>query len=321
MLVMSDAARADGELPDEEIGHDAGATNALPAKAEAERSTTPEPAKLRLLRFEPSHEGSPRYEGDAEIPYYSAHEGRSERPAANRAPRDWRRLRAAASLAAVVVIGAAAAAAHVHGLRVAEAQEAQARALTHRLDAMGKRLETLEATRSRDELANLRKVLAEIKAGAANTRDMGGAVAQLASRVDKLEKEQVARLDKLGDRIDHNSAARLADVTSRLDKLEAKTASAAVAAKPSPKLNVAKAAAPGVSYEQTGAIDRPPPRLRNFFLAEIHNGYAMIASPAGEFAVAPGDIVPGGGRVLRIERRGRDWVVVTTQGQIVAADD
>ena len=47
----------------------------------------------------------------------------------------------------------------------------------------------------------------------------------------------------------------------------------------------------------------------------------MIDGPGGEFAVGPGDVVPGGGRVLRIERHGRDWVVVTTQGQIVATDD
>ena len=76
-----------------------------------------------------------------------------------------------------------------------------------------------------------------------------------------------------------------------------------------------------MSYEPTGSIERAPPRLRNFYLAEIRNGYAMIDSPGGEFVVGPGDMVPGGGRVLRIERRGRGWAVVTTQGQIVTADE
>ncbi len=314
---MSDAARSDGELPDGEVGREA---TSLPAKAEAERRAPPEPAKLELLRFDPARDESPRYNADAEIPYYSNREAHSERPKPDRAPRDWRRLRAAASLTAVLAIGAAAAAAHVHELRVASAQEAQARMLTHRLDAMSRRLETFEATRSRDELANIRKVLAEIKTGAASTRDMGGAVSQLASRMDKIEKEQGARLDKLGDRIDRDAAARLANITARLEKLEAKTVVASAPAKPSPKANLAKTS-PGVSYAPTGSIERTPPRLRNFFLAEIHNGYAMIDSPAGEFAVAPGDVVPGGGRVLRIERRGRDWAVVTTQGRIVAADE
>jgi len=138
--------------------------------------------------------------------------------------------------------------------------------------------------------------------------------------VDKLEKEQGARLDKLGDRIDHDAAARLVSVTARLEKLEAKTAVATAAAKAAPKINIAKAS-PGVSYAPTGSINRPPPRLRNFYLTEIRNGYAMIGGRDGEFAVGPGDMVPGGGRVLRIERHGRDWVVVTTQGQIFAADE
>ena len=65
-------------------------------------------------------------------------------------------------------------------VRLARAEEAQTRALAHRLDAMTTRLESLEANRSRDELANLKKVLAEIKASAASTRDVGGAVGQLA---------------------------------------------------------------------------------------------------------------------------------------------
>jgi hypothetical protein len=231
--------------------------------------------------------------------------------AAARKPRDWARWRAAASLAAVVLIGAAAAASHVHALRIAAADEAMAAANASRLDAMSARMEALEASRSRDEIAGLKKLLAEIKAGAASARDVGGAVGQLTARVDRLEKDQSARLEKLGDRIDKDSAARLAEVTARLDKLEAKATVAAAPAKP----------AAGVSYETTGAIDKPKPRLRGLYLAEVHNGYAMIDSPGGEFAVAPGDTIPGGGRVLRIERHGRDWVVVTTTGQIAASTD
>ena len=171
---------------------------------------------------------------------------------------------------------------------------------------MTSRLDSLEASRSRDEVANLKKVLTEIKTAAASTRDVGGAVAQLGQRVERLEKEQGARLDKLGDRIDHDSAARLADVTARLDKLEAKAATAVPAVAPAPpkaaptppaKPDIAKSE-PGVSNETTASIEKPRPRLRGYYLAEIHNGYAMIDSPAGEFMVGPGDFVPGGGRVL-----------------------
>ena len=76
-----------------------------------------------------------------------------------------------------------------------------------------------------------------------------------------------------------------------------------------------------VSNDITGAINKPPQRLRRFYVAEIHNGYAMIGGPGGNFVVGPGDLVPGGGRVLRIERRGRSWAVVTTEGQILASDE
>ena len=316
---MNDSARSD----DGTENHDAtpGARASLPANIEPARADADEAAALKLLPFYPSPEENPFYAARADDAFFTA---RPEiaRPAP-RAPRDWRRLGAAASLAAVVAIGAAAAAAHVHELRVTRAGQAETRALAHRFDAMTARLQSLEANRSRDELASLKKVIAEIKASAASTRDVGGAVAQVAARMDRLEKEQGARLDKLGDRIDQNAATRLADVTARLDRLEARTTVAAVApapAKAAGKTEVAKFPA-GVSDETTGAIDKPRAALHGYRLSEIHNGYAMIDSPSGEFAVAPGDIVPGGGRVLRIERRGRDWVVVTTRGQIAAAQD
>jgi outer membrane murein-binding lipoprotein Lpp len=177
------------------------------------------------------------------------------------------------------------------------------------------------AGRIADIAARLDKL--EAKANAAGAHDVSGAVTQLSARVDHLEKDQGARLDKLADRIDQNAAGHVAELGARLDKLETKVGAATAAApKPAP---VAKTEAtkfePSVSNETTGSIERPRPRLRGYRLAEVHNGYAMIDSPGGEFAVAPGDMIPGVGRVLRIERRGRDWVVVTTLGQIVAMDD
>jgi hypothetical protein len=315
---MSEDARSD----DGRNEHDPSSSGTLPVRAGDRREpTSMEP--LRLLAFNPRADEAFGPEADFV---------RASTPA----PRDWRRFRAAASLAAVVIVGGAAAAAHVHGLRVANAEEAQARALSHRMEAMSARLESLEANRSRDDVANIRKVISEIRAGAASTRDVGGSVAQLSARVDRLEKDQGPRLEKLGDRIDHDSATRLSDLATRLDKLETKTAAATAAAAktvavavaaatppaptPPAKASVVAKASPGVSTEPTGSIDRVHARLRGFYLSEIHNGYAMIDSPAGEFAVAPGDMMPGGGRVLRIERHGRDWVVVTTQGQILASD-
>ena len=190
---MSDASRSNDEIP--KAASRAGAAG----QREGGGTTAEAATRLPVLTREPLFGAAPD----------PAKRRRRQRGRAIGA------IRAAASLAAVVVIGAAAAAAHVHALNLASAGQAQAQETTRRLDTMSSRLETLEANRSRDEVASLRKVLAEIKASAASTRDVGGAVGQLAARVDRMEKEQGARLDKLGERIDHDSAARLAEVTTQ----------------------------------------------------------------------------------------------------------
>ena len=41
---------------------------------------------------------------------------------------------------------------------------------------------------------------------------------------------------------------------------------------------------------------------------------AVVEGPNGFRQIGPGDMLPGAGRVERIERRGRDWTVVTNQG-------
>ena len=322
---MSDAARLD----DESLNHGSACDvepAAPAAQSEGETCSRSEPEQPRRGELIPFLAAQEKLAQASRLRFSARDEAPPHDAAKLRDAWDWRRLRAAASLAAVVAIGGAAAAEHVHALRLARADQTQAHSLTERLDSMSTRLESLDTNRSRDELTSLRKVLAEIKSGAASTRDVGGAVGQLSARVDRLEKDQSARLDKLAERIEHDASTRLTDVAARLDKLEAKpvasvAAAAAAAAKPTTAAKIAAAkAAPGVSTETTGSIDRPQ-RLRRFYVAEIHNGYAMIGGPTGEFVVGPGDLVPGGGRVLRIERHGRGWAVVTTEGQIVASDE
>jgi len=279
---MSDAAFS-GDQPDRKSN--------LPAASGARR-----PATLTLLPISGGHDETPHW-ADAEF---------ARAPESAHARRDWSRWRGAASLAAVVLIGAAAAAAQVHASRVASAERAETHALARRLDAIAASLQALDA--NRPDLAGLKKSLADLKANGASAHELGAAVAQLTARVDRLEKDQTSRLDKL----DKDSAQQLAGIAQRLEKLEAK---------PTPPPVAPAKAAPAVSMETTGSVEKAKAPLRNLYLAEIHNGYAMIESPQGEFAVAPGDMVPGGGRVLRIERHGRDWVVVTTLGQIASAAD
>ena len=303
-------------------------------------------------------------------------------PSKDPAPKkDRSRLLGAASLTAILLVGAAAAAAHVQEWRTVRAETAETRLLARHVEAMSAKVDAQDAKNAHDEIASLRKTIADLKANGASavaqlgqrveriekdphtekagdreiasrlaevaarldkleartasaavaTHDSSQPMAQLAQRVDRMEKDEAARFDKLGDRLDHDASK--AEILARIEKLEAKgveakTAEAKPASAASPahitmigKPEITKIE-PGVSNESTGSVERPRPRLRGYYLAEIHNGFAMIDSPSGEFEVGPGDFVPGGGgRVLRIERQGRAWVVVTTQGQIDAMND
>ena len=223
-------------------------------------------------------------------------------------------------------------------------------------------------------------------------RDVSAALTQVTIRLDQIEQEHGARLDKLGERIDQESSTKSADIATRLDRLEKKAAVATVpasefsdvaarldrlekrvtvaaapasefaditarlnklekraeaAAAPSPegadsgakldkadkrgalaassakplppakpKQSTLLATAEPSPSDEIAAPAKPKPLLRNYSVEEVRNGVAVVDSRYGPQEVAPGDIIPGAGRVLRIERRGGDWVVLTSVGVI-----
>ena len=55
-------------------------------------------------------------------------------------------------------------------------------------------------------------------------RDLSAALTRLTVRLDQIEHEYGARLDKLSERVDQDSSSRFADIAARLDKLEKKAA-------------------------------------------------------------------------------------------------
>ena len=201
------------------------------------------------------------------------------------------------------------------------------------------------------------------------TRDLGAALTQLTARLDQIEHDQGARLDKLSERVDQDSSSRFADLAARLDKLEKKEASPAAPASGSAevvarldklerRVAVAAASASEIAglttrlnkLERKAAVagagspmplprpgsrqssvmaraepfppneasrpDDPGPLLRDYTVENVRDGVAVVDTRNGPQEVAPGDSVPGAGRVLRIERRGGDWFVVTSRGVI-----
>jgi hypothetical protein len=235
----------------------------------------------------------------------------------------------AAGLALIAAVTAVGLYDHARQSSLLAAKAEESRDLAQTVEALKNRIDAIEAARSRDESADLRKVAAEMKAENAATHDLSGAMAQLTARVDRVDHDQNARLDKLADRIDHDSTARIADLASRVDKLEKRpVATVAAVVPPPPPQTIPAAAKPPaapakpdvvVSNETTGSIDKPRPPLRGYWLVDVQGDFALIDGRDGPQQVAPGDFLPGAGRVLRIERHGRDWVVVTSAG-IIASD-
>lgn len=222
-----------------------------------------------------------------------------------------RQLGIAASLALVFALGGGAIFAEVGHSREISAKIQENKSLAANVGALKERLDALEAGRGKEELTELRKLVAEMKQGTQASREFGIAVGQLTARVEHIERDQTARIEKINEKLDKDSTAKLAEIASRLDKLEKRPAAPVVAAIPAPTPKP-----PTVSNETTGSIEKPLPRLRGYSLEEVRDGYAIIDSRDGAQSVAPGDFIPGAGKVMKIERRGREWVVVTNLGLI-----
>jgi hypothetical protein len=203
------------------------------------------------------------------------------------------------------------------------------------------------------------------------TRDPNAPLTQLTERLDQIEHEYGARLDKLGERFDQDSSSRFADIAARLDNLEKKAALPAtppsesadvvarldklekrIAAAATPASEIAglttrlnklekRAAVAGASSanplppaaprqlslmaraepsapNETARPGDPGPVLRDYSVESVRDGIAVINGRDGPQEVAPGDSVPGAGRVLRIEKQGNDWFVLTSRGVIAS---
>jgi hypothetical protein len=84
----------------------------------------------------------------------------------------------------------------------------------------------------------------------------------------------------------------------------------------------------GVDYTATGAIRaaNPPPPVdlampivSDYRLHYVRDGEALVVGKdESVYRIGLGTMVPGVGRVISIERRGDQWVVVTPRGLIVA---
>jgi hypothetical protein len=229
---------------------------------------------------------------------------------------------AAAALAVVVAVAGALFLEDQQQATALAEQASENESLVHTIKSLKVRLDAIDSTMSNAALTDLRQSVGEIRSNLASTREVSGALAQLSQRVEKLDHEASAKVDKLSERVDHEANALTSGLSTRIDKLEQKIGAPLPA--PSP---VAQAKQPStrpkfenVSMDKTSSIERPRPLLRGYVVLDARDDVALVGGRYGEREVRQGDFLPGAGRVERIELGGNGWVVTTSGGLIASAD-
>lgn len=262
----------------------------------------------------------------------------------------WRRP--AAIAAAVVMTGGLGYAAG-HGLhRSGSAEQVAALRLGEATSAMRRGHE--EMIRLGGELKAMKVAVDALKGERERARgELLGKQAQLSDKVERTNAETVGRIGKVAEQLERIERAqrdpqRQQGLIERLERIEKHVASAkpsetaavpvpVASATPTPPAKPAGIASAVQDVTQTGSLPdarkmepkadlkadlkpEPDPRkvqLDGYVLRDIDDGYALIEMKNGRFVeVAAGGVLPGIGRIESIERRGRQWVVLTPKGYI-----
>jgi hypothetical protein len=170
---------------------------------------------------------------------------------------------------------------------------------------------SLGRARPADDVKVLKAGLEALKLGLdASKSDMAGALSQLSGKLD---------------RADQGTAQKLAQIAERLDRLERKPDPMPVGSiapqPPARPSNVLPLPLPGGARPQPKSIEASvlaPPKapIQGWVLREVYGGIALVEGRGGYREVQVGEAIPGAGKVEAIEKRGRRWVVVTSQGLI-----
>ena len=217
------------------------------------------------------------------------------------------------------------------------------------MTSLATRLDEVEAATRQiqaQDLAGMKTALAAMQANVESSRAQTHmAIIEFSARVDKLDRETAARLAVAGrqavdrlDRMDREIAQRLGEVgkaaaqtSQRLEQLEQRPSPGVAAGAATALPTLAPPAAPSLTPlpplaipSQTTVVPQAPPRsaraaripVNGYVLRKVRGGVAVLEGHAGLRQVTRGDAIPGAGTVRAIEKRGRDWVVVTSIGII-----
>jgi hypothetical protein len=171
---------------------------------------------------------------------------------------------------------------------------------------------SLDRGRPTEEAKSLKASVEALKQGLdAAKSDTSGTLAQLVGKLD---------------RADQVTAQKLAQIVERLDRLERRADTAPIgtsapqpparpSAQPMPQ-NFGMPPQAKVTEANSQSSQKLP--IQGWVLRDVYDGIALVEGHGGYREVAVGEAIPGVGRVEAIERHGRHWVVVTSQGVIAS---
>ena len=242
------------------------------------------------------------------------------------------------------IIGANSFDAHAPSRQVVEAMTVFA----NRLDEV----EVIARRAQAQDVAGLRASVASLEANLETNRSQTNtAIIEFSARVEALDRDSATRMVYAArdtaarfEKLDRDVTARLAEV----DRFVARTSERVQRLEQGASLEVEArgpgSATPGLRTSTLAPIPLPPMRPQfdeqgellaaettrvaaqprnagripayGYVLRDVRNGFAVVEGRSGLREVAPGDTIPGVGRVRGIERRGAEWVVVTSVGVI-----
>ncbi len=203
------------------------------------------------------------------------------------------------------------------------AESAETRRATQKLGedirALKANLDSLRATIAQNQNAKEQHALEKGLDGVKTRLDAvktetSAAIAELAGKVDHLQREPAAKLQQMVerlDRIERQTAAPLATSAIPVGAAPGKTAS----------LNRTQIAGAPPKLLEPADGPKKPQLITSWVVRDVYDGVALVENATGSLEVALGETIPGAGTVKSIERRGAGWIVITSRGLVDSAHD
>ncbi|WP_419830574.1 hypothetical protein [Methylobacterium sp.] len=205
-----------------------------------------------------------------------------------------------------------------------------------------------ETARLGADIAQLHQVLADLRAATDTARkEAGSRSSALGERLAQLDKNLNTKSAALSERIEQGEREQSGRMTNLAAQLErrASVAASAVKSEPTQTGSLAETRAADAKVAEVKAIDaknaeakgsetkgseakgseaksksvaaEKPAVIDGWAVRDVFDGAAILENKRRRIVeVGPGDMLPGIGRVEGVERRGREWVVVTRQGLV-----